>query len=189
MLREAPVKTATTFAEFLEFEQQSQERHEFVDGNLFVMAGGTTKHNVYALILISMMMQHALQRGYIICNDVILETPFGRGYYPDAYVVPLTNDLNARVQQHPVIIIEVLSDSTEAIDRGEKWQAYQQILSLEQYVLLSQNEVTAEVFTRDGRDWRYKKLEADEKLVFSKLEFEIVLSSLYGQLPALESTH
>jgi Uma2 family endonuclease len=187
MLREAPVKTATTFAEFLEFEAQSQERHEFVDGNLFVMAGGTTRHNVYALILISMMMQHALQRGYIICNDVILETPLGRGYYPDAYVVPLKTDLAARVQHHPIIIIEVLSDSTEAIDRGEKWRAYQQIDSLEQYVLLSQHEASAEVFSRDGSEWRYKKLEADAKLVFPKLEFEIELASLYAQLPALDS--
>ncbi len=187
MLREAPVKTASTFGEYLEFEVQSQERHEFVDGNLFVMAGGTTQHNVYALILISMMMQHALQRGYIICNDVILETPLGRGYYPDAYVVPRTSDLAARVQHHPIIIIEVISQSTEAIDRGEKWQAYQQIASLEQYVLLSQNEAVAEVFFRDGSEWRYKKLEGDAALVFPKLEFEIVLSSLYAQLPALES--
>ena len=186
MLQAAPVKTATTFAEFLEFEANTLEHHEFVDGNLFVVAGGTTRHNLYALILISLIMQHALQRGFIVCNDVILETPLGRGYYPDAYVVPLTNDLSARVQRHPIIIIEVLSNSTEAIDRGEKWQAYQQIASLEQYVLLSQHEASAEVFTRDGSEWRYKKLEADAKLVFSKLEFEIVLSNLYAQLPALE---
>lgn len=53
-------------------------------------------------------------------------------------------------------------------------------------MLLPQHEVTAEVFTRDGSDWRYKKLEGDAKLVFPKLEVEIELSSLYAQLPALE---
>jgi Uma2 family endonuclease len=186
MLREAPVKTATTFAEFLEFEQQSQERHELVDGNLFVMAGGITRHSVLTLLLISMLMQQALKRGFLICHDVILQTPSGRGYYPDAYFVSQNVSQSARFQEQPIIIIEVLSDSTEAIDRGEKWQAYQRIASLEQYVLLSQHEAVAEVFTRDGNEWRYKKLEADATLVFPKLEFEIVLSSLYAQLPALE---
>jgi Uma2 family endonuclease len=143
MLREAPVKTATTFAEFLEFEEQSQERHEFVDGNLFVMAGGTTRHSVLTLVLISMLMQAALKRGFLICHDVILLTPLGRGYYPDAYFVSQSVSQSARFQEQPIIIIEVLSPSTEAVDRGEKWQAYQQIASLEQYVLLSQNEAVA----------------------------------------------
>jgi Uma2 family endonuclease len=189
MLREAPVKTATTFAEFLEFEEKTQERHEFVDGNLFVMAGGTTRHSVLTLLLISMLMQQALKRGFLICHDVILRTPSGRGYYPDAYFVTQNVSQSARFQEQPIIIIEVLSDTTEAIDRGEKWQAYQQIASLEQYVLLSQNQAVAEVFTRDGSEWRYRKLEGDAKLVFSKLEFEIVLSSLYAQLPVPESDH
>jgi Uma2 family endonuclease len=186
MLREAPVRTATTFAEFLEFEAQSQERHELVDGNLFVMAGGTTRHSVLTLLLISVLMQQALKRGFLICHDVILQTPSGRGYYPDAYFVSQNVSQSARFQEQQIIIIEVLSESTEAIDRGEKWQAYQQIASLEQYVLLSQNEATAEVFFRDGTEWRYKKLEADEKLIFPKLEFEVVIRSLYAQLPALE---
>jgi Uma2 family endonuclease len=187
MTREAPVKTESTFEEFLAFEIQSQERHEFVDGNLFVMAGGTRKHNLIALLLISMMMQHALRHGFFIFNDVILQTPIGRGYYPDLYISPQQNDLNARVGNDPTIIIEVLSESTEAIDRGEKWQAYQQIPSLEQYVLLSQVEPIAEVFSRDGAEWRYKKLEGEAVLHFPSLEFEIVLSSLYAQLPTLEA--
>jgi Uma2 family endonuclease len=187
MTRVAPVKTETTFTDFLEFEMQSQERHEFVDGNMFVMAGRTRKHNIIALMLISMMMQHALKHGYFIFNDVILQTPLGRGYYPDLYVCPQMNNLDSRVGNDPIIIIEVLSDSTEAIDRGEKWQAYQQIPSLEQYVLLSQVEPIAEVFSRDDADWRYKKLEGDAILHFPSLEFELILSSLYAQLPPLEA--
>ncbi len=186
MLREMPVKTATTFEQYLEFESHSQERHEFVDGNLFVMAGGTDRHNLMALFLIAMILQHALKRGYYTYNDVSLQTPSGRGYYPDIYFVKQSAEKKARVQYHPTIIIEILSSSTEAIDRGEKWQAYQQIPSLEQYVLLSQTEEIAEVYSRDGSDWRYKKLEGEAVLKFPSLEFEIVLSGLYAQLPPLE---
>ncbi len=185
MTREPPIKTEATFEDFLEFEIHSQERHEFVDGNMFVMAGGTRKHNILALMMISMMMQHALKHGYFIFNDVILLTPIGRGYYPDLYVCPQMNYVDSRVGNDPIIIIEVLSDSTEAIDRGEKWQAYQQIPSLEQYVLLSQVKPIAEIFSRDGSEWRYKKLEGEAALRFPSLEFEVVLSSLYAQLPPL----
>ncbi len=186
MTREPPVKTQITFDDFLAFEATSQERHEFIDGNLFVMAGGTRKHNLLALMLISMLMQHALKQGFFIFNDVVLKTPSGRGYYPDAYITRQTGDLQARVGDSPIIIIEVLSSSTEAIDRGEKWQAYQQIPSLEQYVLLSQVEPIAEVFSKDGSEWRYKNLEGDAVLHFSGLDFKLVLSSLYEQLPPLE---
>jgi Uma2 family endonuclease len=186
MLRDAPVKTAMTFAEFLEFEERAGERHEFVDGNLFVMAGGTDRHNLIALLLISMVLQHALKCGYYTFNDVLLETPSGRGYYPDVYFVQQNAQKQPRVQYHPTMIVEVLSESTEAVDRGEKWQAYQQIESLEQYVLLSQTAPVAEVFSRDGETWRYQKLEGDAALRLECIQFEVTLSGLYENLPPLE---
>jgi Uma2 family endonuclease len=187
MLRESPVKTVTTFEEFLEFESRSQERHEFVDGNLFVMAGGTDRHNLMAVLLTAMLFQQAFPKGcYAQSNDVLIRTPNGKGYYPDVFVYCDRSLDEPRVKYRPSIIIEVLSDSTEAIDRGEKWQAYQQIPSLEQYILLSQTQPIAEVYSRSDSDWRYKKLEGDSKLVFPSLEFEVVLSSLYQNLPPLE---
>ncbi len=187
MLRESPVKTATTFAEFLEFESHSQERHEFVDGNLFVMAGGTDRHNLLAVLLTAMLFNQAFPKGcYAQSNDVLIRTPGGKGYYPDVFVYCDKSLDEPRVKHRPTIIIEVLSDSTEAIDRGEKWQAYQQIASLEQYILLSQSEPIAEVYVRDDAGWRYHKLEGDAELVFPSLEFKVVLSSLYENLPPLE---
>jgi Uma2 family endonuclease len=87
MLREAPVKTGTTFAGYLEFEQTSLVRHEFVDGNLFVMAGGTQRHNMLAGILYAYLLPKILAQGCrIFFHDVILKTPNGRGYYPDIFV-------------------------------------------------------------------------------------------------------
>ncbi len=187
MVRELPVQTAITFEEFLEFESRSQGRHEFVDGNLFVMAGGTDRHNILAILLTALLLNKALlKKGFALSNDVLVRTPSGKGYYPDVFVYFDQSLDSTRVKHRPAIIIEVLSESTEAIDRGEKWQAYQQIPSLEQYILLSQVEPIAEVFARDGTDWRYKKLEGDAVLPFPSLELEIVLASFYQNLPPLE---
>jgi Putative restriction endonuclease len=89
MLRDVPVKTAMTFAEFLEYEEHTQERHEFVDGNLFVAAGGTTLHSAIVLLLTGMLVQQAIKRGFLLCHDVLVKTPSGKGYYPDLYFVPI----------------------------------------------------------------------------------------------------
>lgn len=187
MLREPPIKTQTSFEEFLEFESTSQVRHEFVDGNLFVMAGGTDRHNLIALTLMMLIFRSAQESGFYALNDVLLKTPSGQGYYPDLYVVPHLGEAEARVKRHPHIIIEVLSESTEAIDRGEKWQAYQQIPSLQQYILLSQREPLAETFVRHDSQWLYSKLGNDDVLRLPSLQCEIILSSLYENLPLLES--
>jgi Uma2 family endonuclease len=80
MRRESPVKTATTFADFLEFENHSQERHEFVDGNLFVKAGGTDRHDLMAVLLTAMLFKQAFPKGcYAQSNDVLIRTPSGKG--------------------------------------------------------------------------------------------------------------
>ena len=131
-------------------------------------------------------MQQTLKKSFYVYHDVILKTPTGRGYYPDAYIVAQNAKQDKRTQYFPTIIIEVLSSTTEAVDRGEKWQAYQQIPSLETYILLSQDEPKAEVYSRDESGWRYNTLEGDTTLTFPSLDFEVVLSDLYAQLPPLE---
>jgi Uma2 family endonuclease len=83
-MRTAPVKTKSSFEEYLEFEAQSQVRHEFVDGNLFVMAGGTARHaflkdEFYALSRIATRKCGC----FSFTSDASLQTPSGNGYYPD----------------------------------------------------------------------------------------------------------
>ena len=187
MLREAPVKTGTTFEEYIVFEQKSLVHHEFVDGNLFVVAGGTQRHNMLAGILYAFLLPKILaQECRIFFNDVILKTPNGRGYYPDIFATCDSSTDTSRVIHRPNIIVEVLSNSTEVFDRGEKWEQYQKIPSLEQYVLISQNEAVAEVYCREGEKWIYEHLTNDAVLQFAHLKFEIKLSDLYQNLPAIE---
>jgi Uma2 family endonuclease len=184
-MRSAPVKTALTFQQFLEFEVYSLERHEFVDGNLFVMAGGTDKQNHVIGELYIALKPVARAAGYrVYASDVLVRTPFDVGYYPDVYIAKDDIGDSARVKRYPIVIIEVLSDSTEIFDRGEKWQNYQTIPSLEQYVLLSQSEPFAEVYSRqsDGA-WRYQSFSGATIISFSSIAFDLSLEALYLDLP------
>jgi Uma2 family endonuclease len=183
-MRTAPVKTKSSFEEYLEFEAQSQVRHEFVDGNLFVMAGGTARHaflkdEFYALSRVATRKCGC----FAFTSDASLQTPSGNGYYPDVLITCENFTGNARVFYAPSILVEVLSDSTEHIDRGEKWRNYQAIPSLEQYILLSQSEPNAEIFSRntDG-SWRYELYSGKQSLVLPRIKWTLSLEELYRDL-------
>ena len=90
--------------------------------------------------------------------------------------------------QRPCIIIELLSRSTQIFDRREKWQRYQQIPSLEQYLLLSQHEIVAGVYSRQGAKWLYECLTGDATLHFSSLSLDVVLSEIYAGLLLMEES-
>lgn len=130
------------------------------------------------------LFEVALKLGCAVySSDVILRVPSGRGFYPDVFVTCDQSQDSSRVVQSPCIIIEVLSKTTQVFDRSEKWQQYQQIPSLEQYVLLSQVEITAEVYSRQGPKWLYERLTGDATLHFSSLSLDVVLSEIYAGLP------
>lgn len=187
MLRQAPIKTATSFEEYLEFESNSSIRHEFVDGNLFVMAGGTKQHNFVANRCVVKLFDVAIQKGcYLYSADVITRTPTGKGYYPDVLVTCDPTQDSSRTVLRPSLIIEVLSPSTEIIDRGEKWEQYQNFHSLLQYILLASHESIAEVYTRQGEHWIYERITGEKILHIVSLDFSVLLSELYQNLPPEE---
>jgi Uma2 family endonuclease len=186
MARPAPIATNLDFAAFLEQEIHARERHEFVDGNLFVMPGGTDRHNLIAGLLFAQMLPSGMQLGcQVYFSDVLIKTPDNTGYYPDIFVVCDPSADQARVKYRPCLIVEVLSKSTEAIDRGEKLRRYCSIPSLETYIMLEQREARAEIYSRqsDG-SWRYSTLEGDAMLILPPLQLEVSLAALYTNLPA-----
>lgn len=185
MLRDAPVQSAISFEQFLEREIHATERHEFVDGNVFVMPGGTDRHNRIAINVMMQVLPAALNAScQAYMNDVLIRTPDETGYYPDVFVVCDSSQDSPRVKRQPCIIIEVLSESTAAIDRGEKLRNYRTIPALEVYVLLEQDAPLAEVFERqpDGT-WRHDLLGATSSLHFSRLGLSVPLQDLYQNLP------
>ncbi len=162
MPRSNPVRQ-TTFEEYLELEKHSQIRHEFVDGFMFAMAGGTDYHNRLSTRFLVTIFNAAENAGCeIFAENMLLKA--GRGsYYPDVFLTCDEPLEGAVYKRSACLVIEVLSDSTEAIDRGEKLQNYQKLSSLRAYVLVSQHEKRVEVFRclEDGT-WRYEAIEAGE---------------------------
>jgi Uma2 family endonuclease len=176
-----PEKVGISFEDYLEFEKTSPVKHELVDGQLFMMAGTSERHNriagrAYALLLAA---EDGKCRTYFA--DIKLRTPSNDGYYPDVFVVCEKDD-DKDVKHKPCLIIEVLSDSTEAIDRGEKLGNYTPISTLQAYVLLSQHDVKAEVYSRAGKGWHYEVIQGEDVIKLPCVGLELPLKSFYATL-------
>ncbi len=170
-----------TFEQYLELEEHELTRHEFVDGFMFAMAGATKFHNLIASNI------HARARIAVrkkancaaYMENVKLRTPNGVGYYPDV-VVTCDDEVTDLLIYNPCLIVEVLSDSTEDIDRGEKLFNYQKFSSLKMYVLVRQDKKFLEVYKRnpDGT-WQYSIFEENGKLEFGCADFAMTLDEIY----------
>jgi Uma2 family endonuclease len=142
-------------AEFLAWEEAQPLRHERVGGAVFAMTGGTLNHNRVALNTYS-----ALRRllGGTTCEafavDARVVTPRGDVMYPDVVIACGERRGTDKEIRDPVVVIEILSDSTAARDHGAKRWAYATVPSLAHYVLIAQDRAEAEVASRDGDVWR-----------------------------------
>ncbi len=170
-----------TFEEYLELEQQHEIRHEFVDGFMFAMAGASDEHNLISLNIAAAARaatRNTNCRAYH--TDMKLKTPNGIGYYPDVFITCDDDDKGQKVKQSPCLIIEVLSPSTEDIDRGEKWLNYQKASSLKMFILVRQNQKFLEIYKRnpDGT-WQYTVLEENGTLEFACANFSMTLEEIY----------
>lgn len=162
-----------TAAEYLSWEREQPEKHEYYFGEIIAFSGLGFRHN-YLAGAIGAELGAAL-RGkscYVFSPAQRISLARGQCYvYPDASVVcggvrnePGTTD----VLENPMIVVEVLSASTEKFDRGDKWGAYQRLESLTDYLLVAQSEARIEHFQRqsDG-SWRYLLVEAGGSMTLS----------------------
>lgn len=184
MTRAAPVRTGVTFDEYLELERESPDKHEYVHGEMFMLAGTSSRHNRLAGRLYARLLEAEAGTCQTFFADLKVQTPGsdGAAYYPDVLVTCDEDDDDACVKRKPCLIAEVLSPSTEAVDWGEKLLNYQKLETLQAYVLLSQDLPRAEVYRRDGDGWRYELKEAGETLTLPCAGLEASLDSLYKRL-------
>ncbi len=178
-----------TEAEFLHFERQSPERHEFLAGEVYAMAGATPVHAAIASdLLFALQSRLRNRRCQPFGNDLRIRTPdTGLLTYPDLTVIcgPLefaqgTED----TVTNPTVLLEILSESTEAWDRGGKFGSYRQLPSLREYVLISQHEPRVELFVRqtDG-NWLLTDLFGlDHTLKLVSLGCEIPLGEIFTRI-------
>jgi len=177
-----------SYAEYLAYERDSALKHEYDEGEIRAMAGGSRRHNALGS-RVSAALEAARGLGCVAfqSDQRVRVLATGRTTYPDASMVcgPIEGDpadLSGSTISNPTLIVEVLSPSTEADDRGSKWQHYQLIPSLQEYVLVSQAEPRVERYHRlpSGR-WEYS--DTTEGVVLLATGARLVLAELYGGLP------
>ena len=183
---QASTKTYYSPAEYLELEAQAEYKSEYHDGQIIPMAGGKVNHNKIALNLSSTLNFMLRKKPYnVFMSDLRLSIPNCQLYtYPDVMVAskPLVFTENREdTITNPLMIAEVLSDSTEKYDRGDKFRMYRTILSFKEYLLISQTAMQVEKFTKNEHNQWVLSEYSDEgdKIVFDSFEFEIRLDELY----------
>ncbi len=177
-----------TYEEYLSFERDSELKHEYDDGDIVAMAGGSRRHNALAS-RISAALEAARPPGCVAFQSDqkvrILAT--GRATYPDASMVCGSiegdpADPSGATITNPTLIVEVLSPSTEEEDRGRKWLQYQLIPSLQEYVLVSQTQPRIERYRRLATGgWEYR--EETRGVVQLATGAKIDLVALFDGLP------
>lgn len=177
--------------EYLALEMSTETRHEFLSGEIFAMGGASFAHSLIKSN-IAAELSSKLKAGpcKVTATDLRVKVSATDLYtYPDVTVVHRTPQLEppGDTLLNPQVIIEVLSDSTEAYDRGKKFSHYQQLASLTDYVLVSQDKVNVEAFARqiDG-GWLYRaetRLHASLPIV--SLHCELPLAEIYDKVEGL----
>jgi len=147
-----------SYAEYLRRLEASDVKLEFSDGLVYAMSGGTIEHARLSASVVAQLHSALSGKGCTVYSSdlAIRIDETDRTTFADAVVVcgPVAaSDVDRNAITNPTIIVEVLSPSTEASDRGEKFRHYQRLESLREYVLVSQHEPRVEVFRRDGNAW------------------------------------
>ena len=176
--------TSVSYAEYLAIERASETKHEYVNGQVYAMAGGTPEHARLALSFGAELRAALRARPCVVFSSDarIRIRATGRSTYPDLSVVCGRRESapdDADAITNPVVLVEVLSDSTELSDRGDKWRHYQQLPSLMEYVLVSQHEPRIELFRRDGSHWQYETVGPGGTLVLASLDARLSVDDIY----------
>ncbi len=178
-----------TVEEYLAMEELAEEKHEYDNGKLITMAGASLNHSRITANCIRLigneLVTHDNGTCFVSSSDLkIYVTAQGKFYYPDASVVcgkPEYYQKRTDTVENPTLIIEVLSDSTEGFDRGDKFDWYSTLTSFKEYLLISQNQKKAEVWTYVSGDvWemrRYKN--PNEPIQLKSIDCTIKLEELY----------
>jgi Uma2 family endonuclease len=168
--------------DYIQGELASEVRHEYVAGRVFAMVGASEAHNLIALGLASEL--RARLRGgpckvFMADMKVRVEKAWAF-YYPDVMVTCDPTDTEPYFKTRPCVIAEVMSPATEAIDRREKWLAYQQLESLKEYILISQDNVQVEIYRRDAAGgWWVETCTAGDTVRLDSLDLSLPMQAIY----------
>ena len=175
--------------EYLRQEESARERHEYLNGEIFVMAGGTPDHALIAPNIIAAIRPQLQKSGCRIRNsDMRLRTsPTGLYSYADAVISCEPELFDGTTLLNPVVVIEVLSESTEDYDRGKKFELYRQIPSFREYLVVAQDRTYVEHHVREessGRPaWIMRQFTGlNERVLLSAVTVSLPLTAIYADV-------
>ena len=174
--------------DYLVGEEKSEIKHDYVGGSVYAMAGAIKEHNLIALNIYTALRSHlrggpcqVFTSDIKVCLELLGDDVF---YYPDVMVGCDPRDKHRLYLQSPKVLVEVSSDSTERLDRGEKRWAYQTIESLEEYLIVAQDRVEVTVCRR-AKNWTAEILNLlDQAVIVNSIGLVLPLASVYeGVVP------
>ena len=189
----AAVQTSLTPEEYLAFERKATTKHEYLNGQIVAMFGASFAHNFLTMNVANQLYNQLIGgECQVAASDMRVKvTEIDSYFYPDVVVVcgePRAEDDTFDTLLNPVLIVEVLSPSTEIYDRGEKFEHYQQIASLKDYILSSQDEVHVEHYCRQGSRWlRSEFRELADVLSLFSIDCELRLQDVYRRVEVASS--
>ena len=176
--------------EYLDLEEKNSVKHEYIDGQIYAIAGTTDPHNIIALNLAAALKNHLRGSG---CRVFFAEVKAriescNCYYYPDVMVACDSRDRELPLfKRHPCLVVEVLSDSTEAFDRGDKFADYRQLESLQEYVLISQKRQQVECFRRNAEGlWVLHSFGIGDTVDFASVGFQVEIAELYEDVAPIQ---
>lgn len=183
-----PAQNYYSAEEYLELERRAEFKSEFHDGQIFAMTGASREHN---LITVNIARELSLQLKNRPCeafvNDMRVKAGKVKGYhYPDLAVVCDTlqfEDEHVDTLTNPTVVIEVLSPSTEAYDRGGKFANYRKIASLREYLLVAQDQAHIDHYLRQGDAWLLTEAEGlDASITLDSIGCVLALREVYDKV-------
>ena len=178
--------------DYLAYERDAPEKHEYFAGQIYNMAGATKNHNLVSMnlsIVVGNQLKNRTCQAY--AHDMrVLVNKTGLYTYPDLVIVcgePQFLDAHEDTLLNPTVIIEVLSESTEAYDRGDKYAHYRKLDSLQEYILVAQNKPGIEIFTRgENGNWLYHAYgDSGEIIPIKSIECHLNLRDVYDKTNVL----
>lgn len=184
MLRVAnPSQNYISPEEYLAREELSQTKHEYIDGEIYAMAGASDPHVTIGVNLIALLRNHLRGSGcrvYTSDMKASIET-VNTFYYPDLMVTCDERDRAfSTYKKYPSLIVEILSKKTEAFDRGDKFSHYQELETLQEYVLITQKRKRVEVFRRNAEGlWVLQTYKEGSEVYLASVNFHVSIDALY----------
>lgn len=181
-----------TVEEYLNLEKDAQIRHEYVAGQIYAMTGSSREHNLIAGNILALLRPHlrgSSCRAFVSDMKVEIQTRSQRAdfvYYPDVVVTCDPLDRERYFLTSPCLVVEILSPSTQATDKREKRINYQTIESLQEYVLVSQDETKVEIYRRDkNNNWTVETLNKDDSLQLNSVGLMLTMADVYEDVFSL----